>query len=266
MKLINEWVRERKNCVRLTTTNKIADYINKQKMEELPDMEYLSILKTTIFHQTETVRSPMKDELFIKEGMKMMFVMNDSQINGRRWVNGTIGRVVRKSFNEDKKLISVAVKVINRVSMDDKVYEVTRESYDIYEPFYNQDTDTIESRCIAKVEQFPFIPAWAITIHKSQSLTLDEIGIELGARAFAEGQVYVALSRVRARYGFFLNRPIVREDIKVSPETIRFYQESILPSKIDVFDPDAERADEALAQEIYEEIYLPGSIVNDFKF
>jgi hypothetical protein len=222
------------SCVLLTTTNEIADYINNQRMEELPDTKYRSYAAFNISPLPEKWRYPMKDVLSIKVGMKIMFVMNDSQINGRRWVNGTAGRVIGKTFNQDQELISVTV-VIDSDS-NEKKYEVTRESYNIYEAFYNPKTDTVESRFAGTVVQFPFAAGWAITIHKSQSLTLAKAGIALGARAFAEGQVYVALSRVKARNDFFLNRPIRRDDIKVSSETMRFYQEFLYHKTMFVFD------------------------------
>ena len=69
--------------------------------------------------------------------------------------------------------------------------------------------------------QFPVIAAWAITTHKSQGITLDSAEIDLGARVFAEGQAYVALSRVRSLEGLFLQafNPL---SIRASPIVLEF--------------------------------------------
>ena len=61
------------------------------------------------------------------------------------------------------------------------------------------------------------MPAWAITIHKAQGLTLDDVRIDFGTGAFAPGQVYVALSRVRTLEGLSLNRPLRISDFYFEP-------------------------------------------------
>ena len=65
--------------------------------------------------------------------------------------------------------------------------------------------------------QFPLAPAWALTIHKAQGMTLDAVEIDLGRGAFAPGQTYVALSRARAIEGLRLARPLTPRDVRVDP-------------------------------------------------
>jgi ATP-dependent exoDNAse (exonuclease V) alpha subunit len=76
---------------------------------------------------------------------------------------------------------------------------------------------------IGTYTQFPFILAWAVTVHKAQGLTLDNIAIDLGRGFFATGQAYVALSRCRTVEGITFNRPMRAEDIRCDPVIQSFY-------------------------------------------
>ena len=64
---------------------------------------------------------------------------------------------------------------------------------------------------------------WAVTIHKSQGLSLDSVRIDLGRGAFAGGQTYVALSRCRSISGIHLSRPISMKDVMADPLILDFY-------------------------------------------
>jgi hypothetical protein len=208
----------------LTTTKQIANFINDKKMDELSDENDISTLEKEIHFKDEIIYKdmyPLQDELSIKMGMKIIFVMNDSSIKGRRWVNGTRGKVVGKHYNNNNELEIVDISI--ETEEENRTHTVTKEWYDIYIPTYNEALKKIEALKIASVYQFPFIAAWAITIHRSQSLTIDScVQLELGETVFAEGQLYVGLSRVRNMENLFLNRSITKRDILVSEETKSF--------------------------------------------
>jgi ATP-dependent exoDNAse (exonuclease V) alpha subunit len=78
---------------------------------------------------------------------------------------------------------------------------------------------------VGTFEQYPVQLAWAITVHKSQGHTLHKVCIDLGKRAFADGQCYVALSRCTTLEGIVLKRPITFNDIVVDP-MIREYEKA----------------------------------------
>ena len=71
----------------------------------------------------------------------------------------------------------------------------------------------MEEEATATFQQMPLILAWAVTIHKAQGLTLDDVRIDLGRGAFAPGQAYVALSRARTIEGLSLTAPLRTSDI-----------------------------------------------------
>ena len=82
---------------------------------------------------------------------------------------------------------------------------------------WSDESQKIENEVIGAFEQVPLIPAWAITIHKAQGLTLNDVRVDFGTGAFAPGQVYVALSRVRSMAGLSLARPLRLGDFRTDP-------------------------------------------------
>ena len=85
-------------------------------------------------------------------------------------------------------------------------------------------TGKISPVVIGSYQQIPLMLAWAVTIHKSQGKTMDQVNVDLSAGAFASGQVYVALSRCRTLGGIRLKRPIKANDVRCEPSIKRFYE------------------------------------------
>lgn len=96
----------------------------------------------------------------------------------------------------------------------------------------NKETFTINlgQRIFAERIQIPLDLAWAISVHKSQGMTVDQAELHL-KNTFEYGQVYVALSRVRSRNGLSLRYPLLINQIKVDPLVLDYYTNYILPKQ-----------------------------------
>ena len=116
---------------------------------------------------------PADERLELKVGAQVMFLRNDSGGDGR-WVNGTIGEVVK---------ISDTV----TVEVDGEDYEVQPAVWERYKYSYSAATKTLSKDVVAEFTQFPLRLAWAVTIHKSQGKSYDRAIVDLGPRSFAPG-------------------------------------------------------------------------------
>ena len=198
--------------ITLTCTNKLADKINDEELKNLPSEEFL--FRGTIEGQfsldKDKLPSPM--DLKLRVGTRVMFTKNDGQ---KRWVNGSIG-IVREI---EQRTIMVELVSDSR----GMVYDVHPEIWENYKYSYDSEKDEIIANKVGQYTQYPLMHAWAVTIHKSQGKTLDNVLIDLGRGAFAFGQVYVALSRCRSIEGFRLARPIQQTDVKCDSMIKQFY-------------------------------------------
>lgn len=112
------------------------------------------------------------------------------------------------------------------------VVTVDRVSWEKYKYAYDESKDIITSRVVASYTQFPLMPAWAVTIHKSQGKTMLTVRIDLGDGAFAPGQTYVALSRARRLEDIWLGRAIKKDDV-FCDERIRMFYARLFNRPID---------------------------------
>ena len=142
--------------------------------------------------------APTDTSLSLKVGAKVILLRNDAD---KRWVNGTIARITRL----DETKVSVDV--------DGREYDVEPVSWENRRFAFDQKEEKIVETVAGTFKQLPLRLAWALTIHKSQGLTLDKVYIDLGRGTFAHGQAYVALSRCRTLAGMALARPLRPTDI-----------------------------------------------------
>ncbi len=193
----------------LTATNATASGYNSEELAKIDDtLATYKCLKTGKFN-FQGDKLPAPDRLELKVGARVMALKNDSQ---RRWVNGSLGTVKKLNRN------SVDVKFDHR---NDAV-EISKVSWDNIRYQWDDVINAPRAVTIGSFEQIPLTLAWAITVHKAQGLTLDDIRIDFESGAFAPGQTYVALSRVRSVNGLSLSRRLTPSDVIVDPRLIKF--------------------------------------------
>jgi len=182
--------------ITLSTTNVIADKENTRRLNELPSLvfTYLAVVTGTF----ERNSYPTSDTLVLKKGAQVMLIKNDP---GRRWANGTIATI--KKIGQDKI----------EIDLNGTIHEVKKDVWELIEYIYNKEEKKIEPVIKGTFEQYPLKLAWAVTIHKSQGQTFDQVVIDLGSGAFAHGQTYVALSRCTSFEGIILKQTIKSRDI-----------------------------------------------------
>ncbi|MBF0312802.1 MAG: AAA family ATPase [Oligoflexia bacterium] len=185
----------------LTTHNRTADNINGAKLNQLSSGP--QAFKASVSGDFPEYSYPTEYELCLKVGAQVMFVKNDIS-KDKLYYNGKIGTIER--IDSEKEIIHVK-------SYEDEVpIAVGRVSWQNMKYTLNEVDNSIDEDIIGTFTQFPLKLAWAITIHKSQGLTFDNLVIDAKA-AFAHGQVYVALSRCRTIEGLVLSSLITKRGI-----------------------------------------------------
>lgn len=194
--------------ITLTPYKKNAQAINDEQLDMLKSE--LHCYEGKIEKDFPIKELPSPNELKLKVGAQVMFNRNDP---ARRWVNGTIGHIKKL----DNELITVTLENGKDVEVGQVVWEHTKQTYD-------RKNKEVKKEVTGSYTQYPLSLAWAITIHKSQGLTFDNMILDLKRGLFSDGQLYVALSRVRTIEGLYLNAPIKNSYIKGNNELLSFTQ------------------------------------------
>lgn len=197
-------------AITLTTNNYIARQVNEHRLRDLPFKKYE--FEAEVKGEFDERKYPNSLRLELKKNAQVVFIRND--VGGqRRWVNGTIG-----------KIEFIAQDIIEVKLPDGSVHAISKETWEHRGYRYDRSKGKIISEAKGTFTQFPIKLAWAITIHKSQGLTFDNVVIDLGSGAFVNGQVYTALSRCRKLSGITLRREIRQNDIIHDQRLIEFYR------------------------------------------
>ena len=197
---------------------------------DINNLKLNSIKEESFFYQAKVGGDfpegayPNDEKLELKLGSQIMFVKNDysSEFSKRRYYNGKIGKII--SLDDER--------IIVRCIGEDNDIEVPRYEWHNYKYEINKETKAIEEKVIGTFEQYPIKLAWAITIHKSQGLTFDKVIINSN-RAFASGQVYVAMSRCKTLEGIVITSEFNPNSVRLDNTLVGFdlQQENNAPTE-----------------------------------
>ena len=196
-----------KPIILTSRTDAAAEY-NRQGLAALPGSAFLFMGTIEDKFRIDRDRLPAPERLELKKGARIIMVKNDPE---KRWVNGSLGTV--------SNLSTSAIWVCLDSSADKE--EVHRATWESIEYQYDALSKRVNPVVVGTYTQFPVAPAWAMTIHKAQGLTLEDVRIDLGEGAFSTGQAYVALSRARTLEGLSLSQPLRVSDVMADTNLVK---------------------------------------------
>lgn len=199
-------------AIHLTTTNKMADQINRYQLGRLMSKE----LKLSAVTEGDISEKffPTAKNLALKEGAQIMMLNND--INGR-WVNGSLAEVIGFEYDYERQCHVVGIML-----EDGTIEDVLPHKWEIFKYSYDKKKHSVHAEPVGIFVQYPLKLAWAVTIHKSQGKTFDNVYVDFGQGTFAHGQAYVALSRCRSLSGLSLKKHVSPSHIKVDWRIVDF--------------------------------------------
>lgn len=199
-----------KDVILLTTHNHKANRVNQTELEKIknPKLTFTAKVKGK-FNEWAY---PAAEKLVLKKGAQVMFIRNDKE---GRYYNGKLAEIT--GFDKEKNLLEIKYKEgnksvwIEQVEWENRKYKTDKE------------TDKIVAEVAGSFTQFPLRLAWAVTVHKSQGLTLDAVRLDLEG-SFAAGQAYVALSRCTSLSGLVMETRLQKQQVIIDHRIRRFYE------------------------------------------
>lgn len=199
----NSSLKEIKGAICLCPSNRLVSEINEINIAKFTNRtRFKCIYKGQIDKQS----IPVEDTVELAKGMRVMTVVNDSS---NKYQNGSIGTVVAIKNG----VVSVKLDTTN------EVVEIQPYRWEIYN--YIVKNGVLEKEIIGVYKQIPLKPAYALTIHKSQGKTFDNITIY--PNCFTAGQLYVAVSRCKTIKGIHFKGIVQPKHLITSNTALRFY-------------------------------------------
>ena len=239
-------------------TNREADERNQVQMKNLVK-QGAKIYKfpASVCGDIDSKEYPTEYELSLCVGARVVMLNNDSD---GRWVNGSFATVA----DVNKNTVTVRIEGKSGKPVEVKRYKWTFLDYQVTRTKDGgTKLDTIER---GTYEQYPVRLAWAITIHKSQGQTYDRVNVDISS-IFAEGHLYVALSRCRTLAGMRVIGTLTSSKVKTSEAVLRFMSGKHRPDlqgpMLGFYDEESESPSDERYQEGYDDGYEDGT--NDTK-
>jgi ATP-dependent DNA helicase PIF1 len=194
---------------RLYTHNIDVDSVNETQLEKVSGYETVYEMETRGKKPlVETLKKSClaPDLLRLKKGARVMCVKNNFD---KGYVNGTLGVVVNCGFGIDPVIRTASTPDFP----DGRLVTIEQAEWSIED----------DGKILAQLTQYPLRLAWAITVHKSQGMSLDAIEVDL-SKSFEPGMGYVALSRVRTLVGLTI-LGLNEHALKVHPDVLEYDKE-----------------------------------------
>ena len=207
--------------VKLLSTNDEVNRVNSKRLEKID--QKLETYKATITGLNDKLKDKIRrdtsamETLDLKPGAQVMILNNSPN---REFVNGSMGEYLEMAEVEIEELGEMVKRkvAVVRVLESDTIVYIPKHDWKI-----EKKDDKGNRTTLASFVQFPIKLGWAITVHKSQGMTIDYLQVDL-TRCFAEGMAYVALSRARNYEG--LNIVNWRAGaVRCNKEAFQFYMD-----------------------------------------
>lgn len=207
-----------KNSIILSFTNDFVATTNQSNLDKLVGETFTFEAKEKGAFEWRGIQA--ERTLQLKNGARIMLTRNNPL---GLYVNGTLG-VIEELTSEE---IIVTTDEGNTFKLFPEEWNITKN-----EPFKVKKVWKSNYVEVGTMIQYPIKLAWAITVHKSQGLTFDNVYLYNPKPSFALGQMYVALSRCRSLEGLQLFRNLTDQDFKLSKDVMKFYESIGAESRI----------------------------------
>lgn len=192
------------DCVCICSTSAKADAINELCLNNIKGPSFIYKAKRTGFCAKEYT---VDDNLLLKEGCKVVLMAND--VINNKYQNGTLGKVL-KCFND---FVLVELENGEKVNIGFRKWSTNKITV---------NSGLTNKKEVGSFSQIPLKLSYAVTMHKTQGQTFENVFIS--PSSFADGQLYVAVSRVKTYDGLFFDEEILPEYVKVSEKVSKFYE------------------------------------------